>query len=360
MVSESASESTAKSSKKSGEMQTALITGAGGFIGGYVVREFLARGWKAVAVVHRHVPPRLRELENSGHVRLATADLGDSAQVTALGESGRFQAVVHCAGRASDVGRRREFRRANLDSVRYVAQIALRQKARFVFLSTTDVYGLRDFTGQTEEELPLQAFPRNSYPEFKIAAESWIRANLAPERYSILRPASVWGAGDTTLTARVVGFLRHSPWIVHFGKWRGANRWPLAHVRNVAAACYLAATMPAAAGKAINVLDDERTTMDEWYRLVAGIYLPQKQFRTITLPMAVGAAVGLPVEWISNALNRPHPFTDPSYYALHAVSANLDFSNRRLQELFAAAGRPLLTKEGGLSELTTKPSSSAL
>lgn len=336
-------------------MKAALITGAGGFIGGYVVREFLAQGWRVLAVVHNAVPDALVKLEATGSVTLLRADLtGPDALrgVLSPADGDDLQAVIHCAGRASDVGRRRSFHRTNLEAVKNLGRLILANGIpRFVFLSTTDVYGLRDFHGEAETELPLGAFPHNPYPEFKIAAEKWLRATMAPESYAILRPAQVWGVGDTTLTRRIVNFLRCSPWIVHFGKWRGANRWPLAHVRNVAAACYLAAVEPAMAGRAINVLDDERTTMDEWYRLVAEIYLPGKRFRTIALPMAVGAGIGLPVQWISSALNLKHPFMDPSYYALHAVSANLDFSNRQLGELFAAAGRRLVARDAGLGEL---------
>jgi nucleoside-diphosphate-sugar epimerase len=337
-------------------MPTVLITGAGGFIGGWVVREFLAQNWQVLAVAHRHVPAWLRTQERAGRLRLVTGDLGDASWVATLGSlpsgSENLDAVVHCAGRASDVGWRREFKRANLEAVQHVGRLAMAQGAcRLVFVSTTDVYGLHDFGGEDEDALLLEAFPRNPYPEFKIAAERWIRETMPAERCVILRPAQVWGVGDTTLTRRVVGFLRGSPWIVHFGKWRGKNRWPLAHVRNVAAACYLAATVPAAAGRAINVLDAERTTIDEWYRIVAGLYLPDKRFRTIVLPMATGAVLGLPVEWISSALNLSHPFMDPSYYALHAVSANLEFSQARLNDLFVAAGRRLVTRSEGLEEL---------
>ena len=340
-------------------MRAALITGAGGFIGGYVVREFLEQGWRVMAVVHRALPEALARWEAEGRITLIRADLTrPNALREALPARGRegMDAIIHCAGRASDVGHRRAFRSANFDAVRHLARLAMESRsARFVFLSTTDVYGLRDFHGEAEDALPLQAHPRNPYPEFKIAAEQWIVAHVPPRQYAILRPAQVWGEGDTTLTRRIVDFLRWLPWIVHFGPWRGGNRWPLAHVRNVAAACGAAAVEPGAAGSAINVLDDEYTTMDEWYRLVAQVHLPGKRFRTVTLPRAAGAVIARPVEWISSALNRAHPLMDPTYYALHAVSANLDFSNRRLHDLLAPAGRRLVTREEGLRELCAAP-----
>lgn len=333
---------------------TVLVTGAGGFIGGYVVREFVARGWRVVASVHRHIPGWLKDMEAAGTVRRVTVDLGDARQAAALAEGIDMgcDAVIHCAGRASDVGWRREFRRANLESVQHVVRlVAARNVRRFVFLSTTDVYGLHDFQGEAEEALPLGAFPPNPYPEFKIEAEQWIRKNLAPERFTVLRLAQVWGAGDTTLTARIVDFLRVSPWIVHFGKWRGQNRWPLAHVRNVARACFLAATTPAAGGRALNVLDDERTSMDEWYGLLAGVYLPGRTFRRLFLSLWPGRMLGRCVTLVSNAFNMAHPFMDPSHYAVHAVSANLDFGNERYRTLLREAGERAFTREEGMAEL---------
>lgn len=341
-------------------MKTALITGAGGFIGGAVVREFVAKGWHTTAVVHRHVPDALHRLADQDAVRLRRADLGDKHAVAGLFTAGDGDrppdVVVHCAGRASDTGWHRAFRRANFDAVRHLAQAVLEHEAdRFVFISTTDVYGLRDATGEDENALPLQAYPRNPYPEFKIMAEQWIRDHLSASRYVILRPAQVWGPGDTTLTPRLVSFLRHSPFIVHFGRWRGMNRWPLAHVGNVAGAAFEASVAPTVIGQAINVLDSEHTSIDAWTRLVAEIYLPGKLFRTLHVPLWAGAAIGRPVSLASNLLNLARPLIDPSHYALHAVSANLDFSNARLRRLFADANRPMITREEGLRELRFTP-----
>jgi len=332
---------------------TAFITGACGFIGRYAVREFARQGWQVVALVHRApLPPDLVELQARGCLQTVHGDATRPASLRAALGGTVPTAIIHCAGRASDVGWRREFRRTNLRSVEnLVGLVRERGVGRLVFVSTTDVYGLRDFHGEGEDDLALDPAPRNPYPEFKIAAEKHLRASLPPERYAIVRPAAVWGPGDPTLTPRIVAFLRPSPWIVHFGPWRGQNRWPLAHVRTVAATLYLAAVRPEAAGKAIHVLDSERTSVDEWYRLLADIYLPGKTFRSITLPLWTGVASSWPISAISTALNLRQPFADPSYYALRSVSANLDFGNRRLLDLFAAAGWPLVTRDQGLHEL---------
>ena len=339
-------------------MKCAFITGAAGFIGGAVVNQFVEAGWHVLALVHRTTSASLAHLSNTGAVTMIRGDVNNiddirTKLVAALEKRrSRLGGIVHCAGRASDVGWRSEFRRTNFESVKGLVQVVKDLDVqRFVFVSTTDVYGLLDFHGESEDELPLRAHPANPYPEFKIAAEEFIGAELPSDRYSIVRPAQVWGVDDPTLTPRIVDFLKWSPWIVHFGKWRGQNRWPLAHVQNVALTTFLAATLPDAAGFAVNVVDDERTTIDEFYRILAQVYLPHKKFQTVTLPFWLGQCVGRVVSGLSNLLNLDRPFTDPSFYALYAVSHNLDFSNRRMKTLIAKAGYSLFTRERGIHDI---------
>jgi nucleoside-diphosphate-sugar epimerase len=335
-------------------MKNLFITGATGFIGSYIAEEFIRQNWCVTALIHKRNSERLEALSSKGKVKFVHGDIGDfeSLQNALISNGKRFDAIIHCAGRASDVGWKREFRRINLDSVRYLVRLTKELNIeRFVFVSTTDVYGLRDFRGEAEDDLELKPYPKNPYPEFKILAEKYIKRELPEDGFSIIRPAQVWGVGDTTLTARIVDFLNWSPWIVHFGKWRGGNRWPLAHVRNVATAAYLAVTSQAASGQAINVADSEYTTIDEFYRIIARIYLPDKRIKTVTLPFWVGYIAGAAISLISNLLNLQVPFMDPSLYALYAVSRNLDFNNKRLLALFESSGRKMISIEEGIQEL---------
>lgn len=335
-------------------MKNVFITGATGFIGGYAVEEFVRRNWRVTALIHKRKSKKLESLTGKGEVNLVNGDAGDYESLRrALVIRGiKYNAIIHCAGRASDTGRKREFRRNNLDPVEYLVRLTKELDIeKLIFVSTTDVYGLRDFNCEAEDDLELKAFPKNPYPEFKILAEQHIKRELPKERFSILRPAQVWGAGDTTLTARIIDFLKWSPWIVHFGGWKGKNRWPSAHVRNVAMSAYMAATLPEASGQAINIVDSEYTSIDDFYRTIARIYIPDKRYRTVTLPFWIGYTVGAAVSLTSNALNLRVPFMDPSLYALYAVSRNLDFSNKRLLYLFKKAGLKMISMKEGIHEL---------
>lgn len=335
-----------------------LVTGAAGFIGGYVVREFVENNWTVSALVHRRISKELSELAQQGKAVIIKGDVTDRESVEKIVYEAKQQwgrgpdVVVHCAGRASDVGWKRKFRKINLDSVCYLGEkVMAGEIGRMVFVSTTDVYGLRDFQHESEEALALCNNKGNPYPEYKIQAEQWITAHLKPEQYAIVRPAAVWGLGDTTMTARVVDFLRISPWIVHFGPWKGKNRWPMAHVRNVAAGIYLAATRPELAGRAIHILDSEFTTSDDFYGLMAEIYLPGKKYSRLFLPLWLGKLFGGSISAVSNLFNLDHPITDPSLYALHIVSSNLDFDNQRFVQIIEKAGRHIWTREEGITEL---------
>ena len=296
-----------------------LVTGAGGFVGGHVVRRFAAEGWRVTGLVHRRQP----KAPVPGATYVA-GDVSDAAaireQVTALAPD----VIVHAAALASDVGPDKLFRRLNYESVVTLAQLARR---KFVFISTADVYGIRDFAGEDVSTLSFDDNLRNPYPRYKIKSELWLKANLPPERFACIRPAAIWGPGDETLERRVADFLRSSPFIVHFGKWLGRNRWPLADVRRVAEAAWLAATTNRWDGDGVTVIDARRVTADEFYRETAARLFPNRRFRTICLPMWLGVLVGRLSSGLANLLGRTHVLFDPSYYALCTVSSNLDFAD---------------------------------
>ncbi len=308
-----------------------LITGAAGFIGNACARKFLESGWHVTALVHRQMP---RDLDRAEIIRSSMAD-GDEL-ATALAGAGPFDAAVNCAGRASDVGRDREFRAANYNAVvNLIGCMAATGIGRIVHISTTDVYGIRDFH-DADETTPFCNNLHNPYPKYKILAEKFIVETLTPEQYVILRPGAVWGEGDRTILPRVVGFLKKSPYIVHFGKWRGRNRWPLAHIDNVASAACMAAFRDDMLGEAYNVLDSKHTSIEEYYRAVLRQHLPEKSdMKSIRLPLAFGWACGAISSMLSKILNLKHPLFEPSLYGLYSVSCNLDFSGRKLENLLA-------------------------
>ena len=296
-----------------------LVTGAGGFIGGHIARRFASAGWKVTGLVHRRHPK-----DPVPGAEYVTGDISDSDGLRLQVEALAPDVIVHAAALASDVGPDSLFRRLNYGPVVTLAPLA---KRKFVFISTADVYGIRDFSGEDVSTLKFDDNLRNPYPRYKIMAEMWLKDNLPPERFACIRPAAVWGPGDETLERRVADFLRSSPFIVHFGKWRGRNRWPLADVRRVAEAAWLAATTNRWDGDGVTVIDSRRITADEFYRETAARLFPGRRYRTLCLPMWLGVCIGRLSSFIAAMLRLTHVPFDPSYYALKTVSSNLDFAD---------------------------------
>lgn len=311
-------------------METVLVTGAGGYIGSNAAEYFVKAGYRVVGVVHRKVADRFARLG----AKTITADLTDEAAIGRLFDD-KPDYVVHIAALASDVGRDEWFRVANYEVVKNLASVSMdRNVKRFVYLSTADVYGLHDFNGESEDELSFDESAVNPYPKYKILSEKWLAANLPRERFSCVRPCVVYGRGDTSITPRTVAYLKNSPFVFHFGKWRGRNRWPLAHVENVCRTLHAAMVLPEAGGEGVTVLDSRRVTVSEYYRELAAEFLPGKRLREMTLPMALIR----PIAALSTALSKRKPLFDPTLYALDTVSHNLDFSNARMRSWLEKAG----------------------
>ena len=332
-----------------------LVTGAAGFIGGACAGSLMEKGHRVAALVHRsplHADPA-RESKLAAVLRASLTDedaLRREMEKTCASADLPIDTVVHCAAFASDVGPAALFRRVNFEGtqalVRAARPLGLR---RFVFLSTTDVYGLHDFEN-AGEDTPFDDGARHPYPRFKIAAERWLRETLPPDALAILRPAAVWGPGDTTLLPRFLGFLRNSPAVIHFGRWRGENRWPLAHIRNVCRAADLAARVEGSV--TWNVVDSEVTTVDGFHRMLLETFFPRRRgLRRVTVPVPLAAMVAGAGTLLARALHRRAPLWDPTLYALRSVSRNLDFSNERLRKAFAEHGMELVSRAEGLEEL---------
>lgn len=302
-------------------MKTVLVTGAGGFIGLNVVKMYSEYGWRVLALVHNRIP---NELYNLNNVEVIKGDVTDKDFMSQFG--GKVDVIAHVAGLAKDIGPDKIFRKLNFESVVNLANLPTE---KFVYVSSSDVYGIKDFNN-ADESTPLVEYPKNPYPRYKIMSENWLRENCA--RYVIIRPAAVWGEGDLTLEKRVIDFLKSSPYIVHFGKWKGKCRWPLANVKNVAKTIVAVSQTDKFDNEAITIIDSEKTTIDEYYRGIAAKNFPGKQFKNLYLPLWVGKLAGFISTTVSNILKLRDPIFDPTFYAVHHVSSNLDFSGEKMEE----------------------------
>jgi len=139
--------------------------------------------------------------------------------------------------------------------------------SRFIYLSTTDIYG---FPGRPVNETERPSPRGIAYTDSKIEGESlvWNHRRRVGLPTAILRPATVYGPGSRLLVAGLVELLRHRqlPWIDE-----GRHVAGLTYVGNLVDMMLLCADREEAVGQAYNVADDNGVTWADYIERLASI-----------------------------------------------------------------------------------------
>lgn len=181
--------------------QHVLITGAAGFIGSHVGEALLARGDRVTVLdnFNDYYDPAIKRanLASLPGATIVTGDIRDRALVTRLFAEGRFDAVIHLAAMAG-------VRPSILDPLHYedvnvrgtlhlLEELKLHPTTRFVFASSSSVYGDRANTPFREEDDIHH--PVSPYASTKRAGElhCWTYHHLYGIPTSCLRFFTVYG-----------------------------------------------------------------------------------------------------------------------------------------------------------------------
>lgn len=169
-----------------------LITGATGFIGGFIVDEALNRGMQVWVAVR---PTSSRKYLTDPRIKFLELNLGNKEQMKERMGNLKFDYVVHAAG-ATKCLHAEDFFRSNTDGTKNLVQALIELQMplkRFVFVSSLSVYG------PVAEEQPYREIclndkpqPNTAYGRSKLAAEQYIES-LSSLPYVILQPTGVYG-----------------------------------------------------------------------------------------------------------------------------------------------------------------------
>lgn len=169
-----------------------LITGATGFIGGFIVDEALSRGMQVWVAVR---PTSSRKYLSDPRIQFLELNLGDKEQMKRQMEGLRFDYVVHAAG-ATKCLHAEDFFRSNTEGTKNLVQALMELQMplkRFVFVSSLSVYGpvaeqqpYREICGNDTPQ------PNTAYGRSKLAAEQYIES-IEGFPYVILQPTGVYG-----------------------------------------------------------------------------------------------------------------------------------------------------------------------
>lgn len=241
-----------------------LVTGASGFLGRAVIDAALRHGHDVVALVRPAADdPVTADGLDPRRVTVVRGDLRERGPWRdALGD---VEAVLHLAAAPSgDLAT--QFAGTVVATEHLLAALPLDRLHRFVHVSSFSVY---DYTalgvnGTLDETTPLEDRPelRDAYTTTKLLQERLVRetCDAAGTPLCVIRPGAIYGPGkDWDFgTAMRIGPARLviSP--------RATFR--LTYVDNCADAIVLAIDAPGAAGRTVNVVDDDLPTHAEFAR----------------------------------------------------------------------------------------------
>jgi predicted dehydrogenase/nucleoside-diphosphate-sugar epimerase len=226
-----------------------LVTGATGFIGARIVEHLHLSGERRVrAGIHQwSSAARLGRFP----VDIALMDLMDPVQIE-KGLEGVTH-VIHCAkgpGGATEEG------------TRNLLEAALKKEvARFVHLSTTEVYG--EVSGEITEEFPFQ-YTGNEYSRSKIEAEKacWEYQKKGLPLV-VLRPSIVYGPFSNNWTLHFARMLQEGTW----GEYEkiGEGTCNLIYVDDLVRAALTVLDHDAVIGEAFHVTGPDLITWNEYF-----------------------------------------------------------------------------------------------
>ena len=297
-------------------MPRALVTGATGLVGSYIVDRLLADGWSPRAMVRS--PSAAGELRARGVELVEGNVLG--ADAFARAATG-CDVIFHAAAAVSAKGGWEAYRTTNIEGTRNAVEAARGAGARLMHVSSVAVYGAGERYREgmrTDEEAPLPPLPDGAwYARSKRESEAVaLDAHRGGRIWATaIRPDVIYGRGDRQFTPRVARALRFGIAPVPGG---GHTTLPIVHAGNVADAAIRAATSDIAAGRAYNTANDFDVTLAQYFRL-AGAGLGT-DVRLVNVPAAllrIAFTVGARVKQLGSSTGAPV-----------SASASIDFLTR--------------------------------
>jgi nucleoside-diphosphate-sugar epimerase len=243
----------------------AVVTGATGFIGRHVCRALRDRGW--------HVRGTVRSLSRAAELPTGVEpvrwDLEQEEAPATLVHGASV--VVHLAGRAHRMGGAARhdsaaYQRLNVGATRSLLRSARATRvARFIYVSSIKVLGEGE-TSPYGADAPLD--PRDAYATSKADAETVVRLESGPVRWTIVRPAFVYGASGRGNFVRLVKLARVASRIplplsgIH-------NRRSVVYVENLADLLAFCAESDRCTGQVIPGVDTQSVSTPALLRAVA-------------------------------------------------------------------------------------------
>lgn len=176
-----------------------LVTGAGGFLGGYIARDLIASGYEVYSFSRSKYPA----LEKMG-VTQRQGDLSkyDDVEAALVG----MDAVIHTASQVGMWGRYEDFYKTNVTGTENIIRACHKWHIhKMVYTSTPSVAFGEESLCNANESIDYPDRYLSMYAETKAIAEKLVMlANGGSLATVSIRPHLIFGPGDMNLVPRVV------------------------------------------------------------------------------------------------------------------------------------------------------------
>lgn len=318
-----------------------LVTGAGGFLGGSVLKR-LVEGRSRVRAAVRRIPNHPIPT-----VDYVPGDLGDPEYVDTLvaGADTVFHIAAAMNGSAAD------FQRGTVAATRNLIDACLKHSVRrIVYVSSMSVleHAVRR-ADKVTESWPLEphANLRGAYTQTKLEAEQLVLAAVRDSGLPacVIRPGVIFGPGAKP-SSPAGSFAMFGRWIV---VGRGSLTLPLVYVDDVVDALLLGATQPGIEGVLINLVDPNSITQREYIRHTQ---TADRAVKVLFVPKIVLMAAAVGIEWLGTILKRNVPL---SRYRIRSIRPLCNFDLAVARERLGWA--PRVGIEEGLQRTFAAPKS---
>jgi nucleoside-diphosphate-sugar epimerase len=176
-----------------------LITGASGFIGGYLVREALDRNYEVWAGVRKNSSRKNLTDPSIHFIDLSYSDIDVLvSQLTEIaGDNGTWDYIIHNAGITKAINKEDFYKVNALNTNNFLKALnkANCKPKKFLLMSSLSSYGPVDERNYSPIRIDDIQQPNSIYGKSKLEAEQFLKSQTEIP-YVILLPTGVYGPGD--------------------------------------------------------------------------------------------------------------------------------------------------------------------
>lgn len=297
-----------------------LVVGAGGFIGGFICQEGIARGFEVTAAV-RETTSR-RYLTDSA-LNFLTLDYDNPKQIEkAVADAEPWDYIIYNLG-ATKAATFPEFNLINFEYLRRFVEALKktdRVPERFLYMSSLSALGLGDEVGYTPLSATTVPNPNTRYGLSKIKAENYLEFQ-SEIPYIIFRPTGVYGPHEKDYLMMVKSIDSHFDFGVGYKK----QMLTFIYVDDLVGAMFDA--LAAGVVKKKYIISEERSyTQNEFRRIVAD-ELSKKWVIPVRLPLWMAWIACYVSEKIGHFTAKPATLNRDKFKILKQRNWNADVSD---------------------------------